>query len=334
MFKQHLAASHYRIHHQTLIESEPTGWIEYELVKKQIMEGEFKDDTLVLKKGGAAWLHVSEFAELKEILAVREALVSLKRKKKTKAWGERLKKIPNLATGLVANCKSILTRRVPAEKDNPQQVPVEPEQPSDRPVEVASANTRFQQAAPAKTYPQSSQAGILYLVKLQHADENYLKLVTGRNSGEMDVVQEWSLPNNEIASKIEQAILKDFGDFRGAAPDDMAGYRESFAFQLEAQLKAAAEAMVLKHAVKPGSTKALVQQLRKQPVNKDEVKRLVGEGGQRLTVTYFNSNNDRTTIDATVVCLNGEFLRVCEVGDVNEIAKSIKLNKLINVREG
>lgn len=334
MFKQHLAASHYRIHHQTLIESEPTGWIEYELVKKQIMEGEFKDDTLVLKKGGAAWLHVSEFAELKEILVVREALVSLKRKKKTKAWGERLKKIPNLATGLVANCKSILTRRVPAEKDNPQQVPVEPEQPSDRPVEVASANTRFQQAAPARAYPQSSQAGMLYLVKLQHADENYLKLVTGRNSGEMDVVQEWSLPNNEIASKIEQAILKDFGDFRGAAPDDMAGYRESFAVQLEAQLKAAAEAMVLKHAVKPGSTKALVQQLRKQPVNKDEVKRLVGEGGQRLTVTYFNSNNDRTTIDATVVCLNGEFLRVCEVGDVNEIAKSIKLNKLINVREG
>ena len=334
MFKQHLAASHYRIHHQTLIGSEPTGWIEYELVKKQIMEGEFKDDTLVLKKGGAAWLHVSEFAELKEILVVREALVSLKRKKKTKAWGERLKRIPNLATGLVANCKSILTRRVPAEKDNPQQVPVEPEQPSDRPVEVASANTRFQQAAPARAYPQSSQAGMLYLVKLQHADENYLKLVTGRNSGEMDVVQEWSLPNNEIASKIEQAILKDFGDFRGAAPDDMAGYRESFAFQLEAQLKAAAEAMVLKHAVKPGSTKALVQQLRKQPVNKDEVKRLIGDGGQRLTVTYFNSNNDRTTIDATVVCLNGEFLRVCEVGDVNEIAKSIKLNKLINVREG
>jgi hypothetical protein len=150
----------------------------------------------------------------------------------------------------------------------------------------------------------------------------------------MDVVQEWSLPNSEIANKIEQAILKEFGDFRGAAPDDMDGYRESFAFQLKSQLKAAVEQMVLKHAVKPRSTKALVQQLRKQPVNKDAVKRLIGDGGQRLAVTYFNSNNERTTIDATVVCLNGEFLRVCEVGDVNEIAKSIKLNKLITVREG
>ena len=85
---------------------------------------------------------------------------------------------------------------------------------------------------------------------------------------------------------------------------------------------------------KPQSTKALVQQLRKQAVNKDEVKRLIGDGGQHLMVTYFNSNNERTAIDATVVCLNGEFLRVCEVGDVNEIAKSIRLNKLINVREG
>ncbi|MDC0265778.1 hypothetical protein OAK32_01715, partial [Mariniblastus sp.] len=77
----------------------------------------------------------------------------------------------------------------------------------------------------------------------------------------------------------------------------------------------------------------LVQQLRKQPVDKDEVKRLIGEGGQRLMVTYFNANNERTTIDATVMRLNGSYLRVCEVGDVNEIAKSIKLNKLITVRE-
>ena len=153
-------------------------------------------------------------------------------------------------------------------------------------------------------------------------------------SAEMDVVQKWSLPSGEIARKIEEAILKEFGDFRGAAPDDMDGYRESFAFQLEAQLKAAVEAMVVKHASKPGSTKALVQQLRKQPVNKDEVKRLIGDGGQHLMVTYFNANNERTSIDATVVCLNGDFLRVCEVGDVNEIAKSIRLNKLINVREG
>ncbi|MDB4458727.1 hypothetical protein N9068_01590 [bacterium] len=57
-------------------------------MKKQIMEGAFKDSTLVLKKGGSTWLHASEFAELKELLAVREALVSLKRKKKTEAWGE------------------------------------------------------------------------------------------------------------------------------------------------------------------------------------------------------------------------------------------------------
>ena len=172
------------------------------------------------------------------------------------------------------------------------------------------------------------------MVKLRHADQNYLKIVTQCNPAETDVLQEWSLPSNEIARKLEQAILKDFGDFRGAAPDDMDGYRDSFAFQLEAQLKAAVEAMVVKHASKPGSTKALVQQLRKQPVNKDEVKRLIGDGGQHLMVTYFNANNERTSIDATVVCLNGDFLRVCEVGDVNEIAKSIRLNKLINVREG
>jgi hypothetical protein len=334
MFKQHLAATHYRIHHQTLIESEATGWVEYEFLKKEIMEGKFKDDTLVLKKGGSDWLHASDLVELKEILAVREALVLLKRKKKTKVWGERLKKIPNLVTGLAASCASIITRRVPAEKGDPQQVPADTEQPSDRSSEVAQGNTRFQQAAPARAYTQSSKAGILSLVKLQHAGEIYLKMVTGRNSAEMDIVQEWSLPSNEIARKLEQAILKDFGDFRGAAPDDMDGYRDSFAFQLEAQLKAAAERMVLKHASKPGSTKALVQQLRKQAVNKDEVKRLIGDGGQRLLVTYFNVNNERTTIDATVVCLNGEFLRVCEVGDVNEIAKSIKLNKLITVREG
>ena len=332
MFKQHLAASHYRIHHQTLIESEPTGWIEYELVKKQIMEGEFKDDTLVLKKGGNAWLHVSEFAELKEILAVREALVSLKRKKKTKAWGERLKTMPKLVTGLFNNFSRDESS---AESDSDSQMtPVRPSQPSDRSSEIVQERAPSRQAAPAKAYAQPSKAGALYLVKLRYAGDNYLKIATQRNSVEMDVVQEWSLPNSEIANKIEQAILKEFGDFRGAAPDDMDGYGESFAFQLESQLKAAVEQMVLKHAVKPGSTKALVQQLRKQPVNKDTVKRLIGDGGQRLAVTYFNSNSERTTIDATVVCLNGEFLRVCEVGDVNEIAKSIKLNKLINVREG
>ena len=332
MFKQHLAASHYRIHHQTLIESEPTGWIEYELVKKQIMEGEFKDDTLILKKGGNAWLHVSEFAELKEILAVREALVSLKRKKKTKAWGERLKKMPKLVTGLFANLSH--GKSAEASDSDSETTPVKSNQPNERPSEVPQGYTRAQQAASAKTYAQPSKTGDLYLVKLRHADQNYLKVVTWCESAEMDVVQKWSLPSDEIARKIEEAILMEFGDFRGAAPEDMDGYRESFAFQLEAQLKAAVEAMVVKHASKPGSTKALVQQLRKQPVNKDEVKRLIGDGGQHLMVTYFNANNERTSIDATVVCLNGDFLRVCEVGDVNEIAKSIRLNKLINVREG
>ena len=69
-------------------------------------------------------------------------------------------------------------------------------------------------------------------------------------------------------------------------------------------------------------------------VDKDEVKRLIGNGGQCLVVTYLNANSERKTIQATVICLNGAYLRVCEVGDVNEIAKSIRLNKLINVREG
>ena len=334
MFKQHLAASHYRIHHQTLIESEPTGWIEYELVKKQIMEGEFKDSTLVLKKGGSAWLHASEFAELKELLAVREALVSLKRKKKTEAWGERLKKMLQLVTGLFTNFARGKSSEESESDSDPQTIPAQPNQPSEPSSEVPQGSTRFQQAAPAKTNPQPLKAGALYLVKLRHADQNYLKIVTQCNPAETDVLQEWSLPSNEIARKLEQAILKDFGDFRGAASDDMDGYRDSFAFQLEAKLKGAVEAMVVKHASKPGSTKALVQQLRKQPVNNDEVKRLIGDGGQHLMVTYFNANNERTSIDATVVCLNGDFLRVCEVGDVNEIAKSIRLNKLINVREG
>ena len=64
------------------------------------------------------------------------------------------------------------------------------------------------------------------------------------------------------------------------------------------------------------------------------VKRLIGDGGQSLILTYFNADQKRLTIHATVICMNGDFLRVCEVGDVNEIAKSIRLNKLINVREG
>ena len=332
MFKQHLAASHYRIHHQTLIESEPTGWIEYELVKKQIMEGEFKDNTLVLKKGATAWVHASEFAELKELLAVREALVSLKRKKKTEAWGERLKKMPKLVTGLFTNFAR--GESAEASDSDSETTPVKSNQSNERPSEVPRGYTRAQQAAPTRAYAQPSKAGSLYLVKLRHADQDYLKVVIRCESSEMEVVQKWSLPSDEIARKIEEAILKEFGDFRGAAPEDMDGYRESFALQLEAQLKAAVEQMVLKHATKPGSTKALVQELRKQPVNKDEVKRLIGGGGQHLMVTYFNSNNERTAIDSTVVCLNGEFLRVCEVGDVNGIAKSIKLNKLINVREG
>lgn len=92
--------------------------------------------------------------------------------------------------------------------------------------------------------------------------------------------------------------------------------------------------MVMRHAPKPRSTKILVQELRKQTINKDEVKRLIGDGGQRLVVTYLNANNERQTIDATVIRLNGAYLRVCEVGDANGIAKSIKLNKLINIREG
>ena len=185
MFKQHLAASHYRIHHQTLIESEPTGWIEYESVKKQIMEGEFKDDTLVLKKGGNAWLHVSEFAELKEILAVREALVSLKRKKKTKAWGERLKTMPKLVTGLFANFSR---DKSSAESDSDSQMnPVRPSQPSDRSSEIVQERAPSQRAAPARAPAQTSKAGALYLVKLRYAGENYLKIGTRRNSAEVDV---------------------------------------------------------------------------------------------------------------------------------------------------
>ena len=43
----------------------------------------------------------------------------------------------------------------------------------------------------------------------------------------MDIVQEWSLPSIEIAREIEQSILRDFGDFRGAAPDEMDGYTEA-----------------------------------------------------------------------------------------------------------
>jgi hypothetical protein len=242
--------------------------------------------------------------------------------------------MPKLVTGLFTNFAQGESSEESDSDSDSQTTPVRSSQPSDRSSEVVQERASAQHATPAKTYAHPSKTGDLYLVKLRHADQNYLKIVTQCNPAETDVLQEWSLPSNEIARKLEQAILKDFGDFRGAAPDDMDGYRASFAFQLEAQLKAAVEAMVVKQASKPGSTKALVQQLRKQPVNNDEVKRLIGDGGQHLMVTYFNANNERTSIDATVVCLNGDFLRVCEVGDVNEIAKSIRLNKLINVREG
>lgn len=57
-------------------------------------------------------------------------------------------------------------------------------------------------------------------------------------------------------------------------------------------------------------------------------------GGQRLFMTYLNANNERTTIEATVICLNGSYLRVCEVGDIDKVAKSIKLSKLLNAGKG
>ena len=342
MFKQHRAATHYRLHYQTIIESDPTAWVEYEFVKKQIMEGKVKDDTLVLKKGGSDWLHASDLVELNEFLAIRKKYVLLKRKRKAKAWWELLKKIPAFAAGVAANCASIFARGASEEKENPQQAGAEVERPIQSEGASSPRHAPSPQAMPAKAYTSSPKAGILYLVRLQHAGEIYSKIGITRNSAdirykghvaEMDIVQEWSLPSIEIAREIEQAILKDFGDFRGAAPDEMDGYTEAFGFQLESQLKAAAERMVLKHAPKPRSTKTLIQELRKQAVNKDVVKRLIGDGGQRLAMTYFNANNERTTIHAIVIRLNGSYLRVCEVGDVNEIAKSIKLNKLITVRE-
>ena len=197
-------------------------------------------------------------AELKEILAVREALVSLKRKNKTEAWGGRLKKMPKLVTGLFTNFAR--GESAEASDSDSETTPVKSNQSNERPSEVPRGYTRAQQSAPTRAYAQPSKAGSLYLVKLRHADQNYLKVVTRCESYEMEVVQKWSLPSDEIARKIEEAILKEFGDFRGAAPEDMDGYRESFAFQLESQLKAAVEAMVVKHASKPGSTKALVQQ--------------------------------------------------------------------------
>jgi hypothetical protein len=343
MFKQHLAASHYRLHFQTIIESEPTAWVEYEFVKKQIMEGKVKDDTLVLKKGGSDWLHASDLAELNEFLSIRKKYVLLQRKKQAKAWWERLIKvstvIQQLATSLVASIRQMIFRGDQAT----QQHAGDAEQPVDRQRDTGRTGKAYPQAETARAHPAPIQTGILYLVRLHYAGEIYSKIGITRNSAddrykghaaEMDIVQEWSLPSIEIAREIEQAILKDFGDFRGAAPDEMDGYTEAFGFQLESQLKAAAERMVLKHAPKPRSTKTLIQELRKQPVNKDVVKRLIGDGGQRLVMTYFNANNERTTIHAIVIRLNGSYLRVCEVGDVNEIAKSIKLNKLITVREG
>ena len=336
MFKQHLASSHYRVHYQTIIESEPTGWVEYEFVKKQIMEGKLKDDTLVLKKGASDWLHASDLAELNEYLSIRKKYVLLQRKKKAKAWWERFKAISNTLYHFVYSFLEKLGQRFFGQGQSSLQQPYDHQSGFNH--SVPSQQTRG-----AKAFGPPSQVGILYLVRLHYAGEIYSKIGITRNSAndryqghaaEMDVVQEWALPSIEIARDIEQAILKEFGDFRGAAPDEMDGYTEAFSFQLEAQLKAAAERMVLKHAPKPRSTKTLVQQLRKQPVDKDEVKRLIGEGGQCLVVTYLNANSERKTIQATVICLNGAYLRVCEVGDVNGIAKSIKLNKLINVREG
>ena len=343
MFKQHLAASHYRIHFQTIIESEPTGWVEYDFVKKQIMEGKLKDDTLVLKKGGSDWLHASDLAELNEYLSIRKKYVLLQRKKQAKAWWERLIKVSAAFQQLVSNLVVSVKQLVSRDDQAIQQHPADVEQQFNHQRDGNRSGRAYPQAETAKAYSRPVQTGILYLVRLHYKNEIYSKIGITRNSAddrykghaaEMDIVQEWSLPSIEIAREIEQSILRDFGDFRGAAPDEMDGYTEAFAFQLESQLRAAAERMVLKHAPKPRSTKTLVQQLRKQPVDKDELKRLIGEGGQRLMVTYFNANNERTTIDATVMRLNGSYLRVCEVGDVNEIAKSIKLNKLITVREG
>ena len=343
MFKQHLAASHYRIHYQTIVESEPTGWVEYEFVKKQIMEGKIKDDTLVLKKGGSDWLYASDLAELNEYLSIRKKYVLLQRKKQAKAWWEWLIKVSTAFEKLVSNLAVSVKQLISKGDQTTQQNPVDEKQQHDHQRDVTRRDKAYPQGKNTGSDVDSKQQGILYLVRLHYAGEIYSKIGITRNSAddrykdhvaEMDIVQEWSLPSIEIAREIEQSILRDFGDFRGAAPDEMDGYTEAFAFQLEAQLRAAAERMVLKYALKPRSTKTLVQQLRKQPVNKDEVKRLIGDGGQRLTVTYFNANNDRTTIDVTVIRLNGLYLRVCEVGEVNEIAKSIKLNKLINVREG
>ena len=348
MIHQQLAASHYRI------KGYPTTpqWVEYRTVKHQILSGNIKPKTLVLREDRLDWQAASELVELEEFLELRKKLAPLKPRENFKWRWPRLR-VLKWSSGLVGKFKKLIFTNKTSEKEDLMSWKVElidgkllcrREGLESKKIGLSDAESSrsgrwsdkfsnedltFSEWLSSIASTTSSQAGNLYLVRMRYAGELFLKMVTTLDLVEMDVVEQWSCPSKEIARGFRKEILRRFGDFCGAAPAEVDDYANTFSIQLESTLKESVEQMLMLL-----TAKMLVYQLGKKRINRDLVKRLIGDGGQSLILTYFNADQKRLTIHATVICMNGDFLRVCEVGDVNEIAKSIRLNKLIKVREG
>jgi hypothetical protein len=144
----------------------------------------------------------------------------------------------------------------------------------------------------------------------------------------MEVVDEWELPSDQLALRIEQDILRKFRHFRGAAPDCMDGYTEAFAIEHEAALQNEAIRLVGLYTQQPTRPRDLINALTNGRRDRDAIKKAIGKGGQRLKIDYRDSGKERKSIYVTVKCLNGDFLRVYDLHGPPNLEKSIKISKI------
>lgn len=357
MLHEYLATRTYRLDFQSFFETEPTDWITFDAVKNLALQGKVKADTLVLREGAKNWAFARDLPEVNDLLLAYKIIVARERdaaarerevaaREKRAAANER-----DTTSFIVRGWRWLLGRNVSNEEDqsaNPSATESsfpqstrrdKPESRSNQHDESTSSGDGTAASYRPDTADQASC--FLYLVRLTYEGITYAKIGITKNSAdnrysghaaEMEIVDEWELPTDQIARQIEQHILNEFGDYRAAAPNSMDGYTETFSLEHESPIRAEANRMVNRHKPQPRRATDLIFALRSANKNRDAIKAAIGKGGQRLRIEYRDSAGNKKTMFATITGLNGRWLRVYDNHDPSNLEKSIAISKIDNAR--
>ncbi len=339
----------YRLDFQTAFAGPPTEWLTVVEISELAELGKLKSDTLVLENGSTNWQLASQIPELRVLLRDHRDAVRKRRAELTYSfWKGLLQCCRQLFIGIMTCLKVVQSFLDSILEGKPYKWPCdirgEAAATGRNEAYTRSSNIRGEAATTdGSNFQDLKQTtndllGIVYLVRLRLNGRCYSKIGITRHNAEiryashkadLEIVDEWRVPDIKIASSIERQILYKFARYRAAAPDSMEGYTETFAMEHESAIRDEVRRLVQVYTSRSGTASALANILQANPTDRDRVKNAIGSGGQVLRVVFRNEDNETTAWTVRIVSLNGRWLRVIAHNDPSETEISIPTSQIV-----